>query len=1034
MDNKEILLPNKKYVGAPDKDIKINLSLENKSKNLLEDSYNYTINANDQYTQERQESTLFRPYIKLSNIYYSNGTLDPFFKNYYKNLNTNFYLNKLNEVAYPYNIIGLNKPLTNVDFLYDPIKTLVNENLSKKDVAAISNIFSLTAPYDDIIITNISPLLNYVLPISNPQINLDVIDYWYLPTDIKKDTSYSTDSYVNNAGDPIEIRSDKGWINIGTFSSGSTESLFNNSNVIQTPLFTFRGGMEVKIPKGMTYSFFVYVKGSGSQFDSGEAKLKTSIGEESVAGFNTYDFYHIPGDIEDCKTYQQYCWLNIWPDSTNDIFHDNVSVRDYYGWAKVTGDPYTFNSGDNVTDGVNVNYAFKGVINYKNIQREPYRYRSEKLLSYQDYFDSVAPNKGELEFIQNTDTNWDMYSTYAAAKDSIDLTIMSGVSAYTFTITNGIPAKLDVGLTNREISGSSTSVYHSYLPHNLKIGDYVSVIGITGLSGNNISLGVVPVVGVGSGVNSKSIRNFTVKMTGVTPTFIQIKRVLDISDADSMSSYYVRKNKIIETTNAYDIFTPMSNNALGDKHYYLTNKDEINVDGLLDENSNPITEVSYFFQKKDNTYSYSNGAQLKIVESSFYQNNYEARSGFISEEQFTGETTYKTIVNPNDVVFTNTYRNGSMTPEKVKLNDNVMVFEVIKGLDGKELDMGDHITFIESGLADVTQSIVYRLGDDFNFNPKKYVSLFSVYSKKPIDDTNNNQFNLLGIVPNFINFGFSGICGSSTNPGYSMVMINYQTYNFPIHSTIQYTLTEGGVTQSFNVMGYEQGGLYAIIDDTTYASYTTSNSIGIFSLEYRGNTYNIKKSDMSYDHYSVYHLDENQTKFALNGSYNVGDYFNGDIVEYNKRELRGYKLLKPQYLFKLKDLYVNISDVVYSATTSTYGKTDLTHPLRLRYQSADISSVTNIEDKKPWAIFNNKINIWQWRDLIPNGFVDEHGDGTNFPFLNGRHYVYNEFFIPIRSKNWDPISGNKFSMMYDPNKNTDFGVANSGSLDTIEFC
>lgn len=1033
MDNKEILLPNKKYIGAPDKDIKVNLSLENKSKNLLEDSYNYTINANDQYTQERQNSTLFRPYIKLSNLYYSNGTLDPFFKNYYKNLNTNFYLNKLNEVADPYNIIGLNRPLTNVDFLYDPIKTLVNENLTKKDVATISNIFSLTAPYDDIIITNISPLLNYILPLSNPQINLDVIDYWYLPTDIKKDSSYTTDVHINAPGDPIIINGDNGWINIGTFSSGSTESLFNNSNVIQTPLFAFRGGMEVKIPKGLTYSFFVYVKGSGAQFDGGEAKLKTSSGADSVAGFNTYNFYHIPGDIEDCKTYQQYCWLNIWPDSTNDIFLDNVSVRDYYGWAKVTGDPYTFNSGDNITDGINVNCAFKGVINYKNIQREPYRYRSEKLLSYQDYFDSVTPNKGELDFIQNADTNWNMYSTYASAKDSINLTIMSGTSAYTFTITNGVPAKLDVGLTNREISGSSTSVYHSYLPHNLKIGDYVSILGITGSSGNNIVLGVAPVTNVGSNVNSKSIRNFTIKITGVTPTFIQIKRVLDISDTDSMSSYYVRKNKIIETTNAYDIFTPMSNNGLGNKHYYLTNKDEIDVDGLLDENSNPITEVSYFFQKKDVTYSSVNGAQLKVVKSPFYRNNYEARSGFISEEQFINNTTYETITTPDDVVFTNTYRDGSITPEKVKLDDNVVVFEVIKGVDGKELNMGDHITFTDSGISDITQSIVYRLGDDFNFNPKKYVSLFSAYFKKPIDEVNNN-LSLLSVSGSYVDFGSSSICGSVNDTSASMVMINYQTSKFSINSTILYTLIDGGSESPYQIVGYEQGGLYAVINDTTFAGIPTNASIGVFSLKYIDDVYNIKKSDMLYDHYSVYHLDENQTKFALNGSYNVGDYFNGDIVEYNKRELRGYKLLKPQYLFKLKDLYVNISDVVYSATTSTYGKTDLTHPLRLRYQSADISSVTNIEDKKPWAIFNNKINIWQWRDLIPNGFVDEHGDGTNFPFLNGRHYVYNEFFIPIRSKNWDPISGNKFSMMYDPNKNTDFGVANSGSLDTIEFC
>jgi hypothetical protein len=536
---------------------------------------------------------------------------------------------------------------------------------------------------------------------------------------------------------------------------------------------------------------------------------------------------------------------------------------------------------------------------------------------------------------------------------------------------------------------------------------------------------------------------FTIKLSGFTGTYIQFKRYLTPTDSGSLSQYYIRKYKVIENSDNYTLTTPLSKNGFGNNNYYLTNTNEINVSGLYDENGVPITGISYFFKKKNTTSTTTQ--KITKLKNKFYDEYYGGRNGFISRELLTDNTNFfisgssyhdTSSYSLGLMVsgLTNTYRNGSVTPDGIYLTDDTIVFDT-----DNELGLGTYIEFTDTypnyeNMTGLTKSVVYRKGDDFNYNSRRYFSLFSEYLKKPISETSGNTLSLLGVKPTLTDYGSSQIAGSALYPGKSMVLINNQLSNFPIGETIYFATGSTDTLTSATILGYELGGLYAIIDNTTYANLSTTGYTNLYTLQYEGDSYNVKISDLMFENFVVYYLGDYETKISIADSINIGDSIPGDIVEYNERELQTYVLQMPNYLFKLKDLYGYTGSTTFSATTSTYAKTELLYPVILKYFTNIIYSSDNVEDKKSWAVFNDKLNIWQWRELIPNGDIDESGGGTNFPFLNGRHYVYNDFILPFRSKYWNPITGNRRSLSYNNNYNYGSGLGTLQTINDIDIC
>ena len=50
------------------------------------------------------------------------------------------------------------------------------------------------------------------------------------------------------------------------------------------------------------------------------------------------------------------------------------------------------------------------------------------------------------------------------------------------------------------------------------------------------------------------------------------------------------------------------------------------------------------------------------------------------------------------------------------------------------------------------------------------------------------------------------------------------------------------------------------------------------------------------------------------------------------------------------------------------------------------------------TIYDEKENLWRWRDLYDHGFLDQDGNGTNFPFINNLHYVVKDINFYLRNE------------------------------------
>ena len=69
--------------------------------------------------------------------------------------------------------------------------------------------------------------------------------------------------------------------------------------------------------------------------------------------------------------------------------------------------------------------------------------------------------------------------------------------------------------------------------------------------------------------------------------------------------------------------------------------------------------------------------------------------------------------------------------------------------------------------------------------------------------------------------------------------------------------------------------------------------------------------------------------------------------------------------------------------------------------------VNQVDNVPFWSYYSNNYKEFFWRDLYTYGFLDEAGNGVDFPFINFSHYPYkNDFFrlIPEGSK-FSPVIG-----------------------------
>jgi hypothetical protein len=79
-------------------------------------------------------------------------------------------------------------------------------------------------------------------------------------------------------------------------------------------------------------------------------------------------------------------------------------------------------------------------------------------------------------------------------------------------------------------------------------------------------------------------------------------------------------------------------------------------------------------------------------------------------------------------------------------------------------------------------------------------------------------------------------------------------------------------------------------------------------------------------------------------------------------------------------------------------------------------NLQNTDSIPNYAFYSQNSGNFLWRDIYEYGFIDTDGEGVNYPFMNGIHYPYQNFFFRIIPEG------------------TNVGITNSIQLPEIDGC
>ena len=139
----------------------------------------------------------------------------------------------------------------------------------------------------------------------------------------------------------------------------------------------------------------------------------------------------------------------------------------------------------------------------------------------------------------------------------------------------------------------------------------------------------------------------------------------------------------------------------------------------------------------------------------------------------------------------------------------------------------------------------------------------------------------------------------------------------------------------------------------------------------------------------------------------IGTTLTGAFVEYNESELQERIVSEAFHKFTAR---VDIFNHGQTESTINFTGSKSTNPFGHFYQPHHRIKLRElspyVESYKTNEIYGLPENaryfpdekLWKWRDLYDNGFVDADGFGTNYPFINGIHYIKKDINFYLRNE------------------------------------
>jgi hypothetical protein len=164
------------------------------------------------------------------------------------------------------------------------------------------------------------------------------------------------------------------------------------------------------------------------------------------------------------------------------------------------------------------------------------------------------------------------------------------------------------------------------------------------------------------------------------------------------------------------------------------------------------------------------------------------------------------------------------------------------------------------------------------------------------------------------------------------------------------------------------------------------------------------------------------TGFTSGNKLDKGTVLTGAFVEYNRKELKERIISETYHKFSHRSIFSGTTvgsnnklfyhsqdqSTFYSGATTgnTVGYYYQPHyRVKLRELSPyietsklDATQPNTLINLPENAVYDQKEKLWKWRDVYDHGFIDQEGNGTNFPFINNIHYVNKNINFYLRNE------------------------------------
>jgi hypothetical protein len=156
----------------------------------------------------------------------------------------------------------------------------------------------------------------------------------------------------------------------------------------------------------------------------------------------------------------------------------------------------------------------------------------------------------------------------------------------------------------------------------------------------------------------------------------------------------------------------------------------------------------------------------------------------------------------------------------------------------------------------------------------------------------------------------------------------------------------------------------------------------------------------------------------------IGSILNGAFVEYNPKEMTErivsesfHKITNPTNIFD-HEQDMNVDGFSGATSGNTMGLIYQPHyRIKLRElspytETANTNDIFNLPENAKYDPYDK---VWRWRDIYDHGYVDSDGFGTDFPFMNGNHYVKANINFYLRNERYYKNKSNGLMSFMDVN-------------------